>query len=387
MSASAPKTIEMMAELIRTPSISSVRPELDTGNRPVIDLLAGWLDHMGFDCEIMRLPGQPHKANLIATLGQGSGGLVLAGHTDTVPYDAGRWQYDPFTLTEANGRLFGLGTCDMKGFFALVIEALREVDPAQLTAPVIVLATADEETTMAGAKALVEAGRPSARHALIGEPTSLKPVHVHKGILMEAIHLTGHSGHSSDPGQGVNALDGMYRVMGELMAWRSELAKRYRDDRFKVPIPTLNLGHIHGGDNPNRICADCTLHVDFRALPGMTLEAVREELRERIKATLSDSPLTVRFEALFDGVAPLETDQQAAIVQTAEALTGQPSGAVTFGTEGPYLSHMGMETVILGPGDLAQAHQPDEYLAMERMQPTVDIIRGMVHRFCMGQPE
>ncbi len=387
MSISAPKTIEMMAELIRTPSISSVRPELDTGNRPVIDLLAGWLDHMGFSCEIMRLPGQPHKANLIATLGEGPGGLVLAGHTDTVPFDEGRWQQDPFTLTEADGRLYGLGTCDMKGFFALVIDALRGIDPSRLTAPVIVLATADEETTMAGAKALVAAGRPSARHAMIGEPTSLKPIHVHKGILMEAVHLTGRSGHSSDPDQGVNALDGMYRVMGELMAWRGELAERYRDDRFKVPIPTLNLGHIHGGDNPNRICADCTLHVDFRALPGMELEEIRGELRQRVTAALSGSPLTVEFDALFDGVAPLETDHTAAIVQAAEALTGQPSGAVTFGTEGPYLSQMGMDTVILGPGDLAQAHQPDEYIALERMQPTVEIIQGMVHRFCMGQAD
>ncbi len=383
-----PKIIEMMTALIGTPSISSTRPELDQGNRAVIDLLANWLEGMGFDCAVMPLPGQPHKANLVATLGEGDGGLVLAGHTDTVPCDEENWHHDPFTLREADNRLYGLGTCDMKGFFALVIEALKGLDPNRLSAPVMVLATADEETTMAGAKALLAAGREvthHARHAIIGEPTSLKPVYLHKGIMMEAIRLMGHSGHSSDPSQGVNALDGMHRVMSALMAWRGELAERYRDERFKVPTPTLNLGHIHGGDNPNRICADCTLHMDLRVLPGMTIDQMRKGLRERVQNAVSEPGLTVEFEALFDGVPPLETPRDSAIVRVAEALTGEPCSAVTFGTEGPYLSRMGMATVILGPGDLNQAHQPDEYIATERLQPTIDIVRGLLKNFCLSE--
>ncbi|MBI5137245.1 MAG: acetylornithine deacetylase [Nitrospirae bacterium] len=374
----------MLTALVAAPSVSSARPGLDQGNRPVIDLLAGWLDDLGFSCEVMPIPDRPGKANLIATLGRGPGGLVLAGHTDTVPFDAGRWRHDPFTLTVANGRLYGLGTADMKGFFPLAIEAVRGLDAGRLTTPLIVLATADEETSMSGAKALVAAGRPAARHAVIGEPTSLKPVHLHKGIMMEAIHITGRSGHSSDPSQGVNALDAMYRVLGELMDWRARLAERYTDARFKVPVPTLNLGHIHGGDNPNRICPDCTLHIDLRPLPGMAIEALRAELQERVTHAVRGSGATVRFEALFDGVPPLETPRTAPIVRAAEELTGTPAGAVTFGTEGPFLTAMGMDTVILGPGDLAQAHQPDEYLALDRIAPTIDLLRNLAHRFCMA---
>jgi len=385
MHSPAPTIMTMLGALIGTPSVTSSRPELDQGNRAVVDLLATWLSGMGFTCEIMPLPGQPHKANLIATLGSGPGGLVLAGHTDTVPYDANGWASDPFTLTEADGRLYGLGTCDMKGFFALVIEALKGLTAAKLSAPVIVLATADEETTMAGAKALVAAGNLNARHAISGEPTSRKPVHLHKGIMMEAIHLIGHSGHSSDPSQGNNALDGMSRVLNTLMAWRQELADKHVDPRFIVPVPTLNLGHIHGGDNPNRICAECTLHIDLRPLPGMAIAPLRQTLHQRVYDAVGDTGLRVKFEALFDGVPPLETDADCAIVKAAEALTGTPSGAITFGTEGPYLQQMGMDTVILGPGDLAQAHQPDEFIAIDRIAPTVEIVRGMVQRFCVSK--
>ena len=133
---------------VSTPSISSVDPALDQGNRAVIDLLAAWLEDSGCAVEIMPLAGEPAKANLIATLGSGPGGLVLSGHTDTVPFDEGRWQYDPFALTEANQRLYGLGTADMKAFLALAIEALRNVRAADLKEPLILLATADEETTM-----------------------------------------------------------------------------------------------------------------------------------------------------------------------------------------------------------------------------------------------
>ena len=135
-----PELLAMIAQLIGTPSVSSVTPDLDQGNRAVIDLLAGWLGDAGFDIEVMPLPGEPARANLIATLGHGPGGLVLSGHTDTVPWDDGDWQYDPFSLTEADGRLFGLGTADMKAFLGLAIEALRDIRPQDLREPVIILA-------------------------------------------------------------------------------------------------------------------------------------------------------------------------------------------------------------------------------------------------------
>jgi acetylornithine deacetylase len=373
----------MFTELIGAPSMSSVSPAFDTSNRAVIELLAGWLEPLGFKVEILPLPSQPHKANLIATLGSGPGGLVLAGHTDTVPYDEGRWQHDPFRLTEQDNRLYGLGTSDMKGFFALAIEAARVFVRQPLQQPLILLATADEESSMDGAKALVELGRPRARYAVIGEPTGLRPVNAHKGILMEAITLTGQSGHSSDPSLGVSALEGMYRVIGDLLSWRESLQAQYRDERFSVPVPTLNLGHIHGGDNPNRICGCCELHIDLRPLPGMELEELRATLNRRLHALLGETRLGWEVRHLFEGTPALHTPKSSALVEAAERLTGHDSEAVAFCTEGPYLKQLGMETIILGPGDIAQAHQPDEYLALERLQPTVALLQGLIRRFCL----
>ena len=157
----------------------------------------------------------------------------------------------------------------MKSFLALALEASRELAGRRPERTLILLATADEETSMAGARALVEPELPRARHAIIGEPTGLRPVRMHKGILMESIRLQGHSGHSSDPSLGNSALEAMHTVIGTLLSWRNELQKNFRDPLFAVPVPTLNLGHIHGGDNPNRICAECELHIDLRPLPGM----------------------------------------------------------------------------------------------------------------------
>ncbi len=379
-----PTLLHMLEGLIHTPSVSSADPQLDQGNRAVIDLLAEWLEDSGFGVEIMPLPGAPAKANLIATLGSGSGGLVLSGHTDTVPYDDGKWQHDPFRLTQDGQRLYGLGTADMKSFLALAIEACRELRAEDLQEPVILLATADEETSMSGAKALVERHMPQARHAVIGEPTGLRPVRMHKGILMEAIHLQGCSGHSSDPALGNSALEAMHRVIGALLAWRDELQRHYRNPLFAIPVPTLNLGHIHGGDNPNRICPECELHIDLRPLPGMELQELRGELHCRVLETLEGSGITTRFTPLFDGIPAMDTPASTRIVQLAERLTGHQPGAVAFGTEAPYLRQLGMDTVILGPGDIDQAHQPDEFIALDQLQPTVKLLRELVNSICIN---
>jgi acetylornithine deacetylase len=378
-----PALLDMISGLIATPSVSSVNPALDQGNLAVIELLANWLDDSGFDIEIMHLAGEPAKANLIATLGRGSGGLVLAGHTDTVPYDEGKWHHDPFRLTGTGQKLYGLGTSDMKSFLALALEAGRELQAADLQEPLILLATADEESSMSGARALVEQNRPQARHALIGEPTGLRPVRMHKGILMEAIRLTGQSGHSSDPALGNSALEAMYTVLGTLINWRKELQARHHNPFFAVPVPTLNLGHIHGGDNPNRICASCELHIDLRPLPGMDLQELRDEMRKRVLGVLQDTGIEAAFESLFEGIPAMETPATAGIVQLAEKLTGHTPEAVAFGTEAPYLGQLGMETVILGPGDIAQAHQPDEFIRLDRLAPTVDLLKSLINAVCI----
>jgi acetylornithine deacetylase len=215
----------MMSQLIASPSISCSQAHWDQSNKGVIQLLESWLSSQGFQCEIMPLPHQPDKFNLIATLGSGDGGLVLAGHTDTVPYDEGRWQSDPFSLEERDQKLYGLGSCDMKGFFAIVLDTVQAMQLSNLKQPLIILATADEESSMSGARALVERGSLKARYALIGEPTSLTPIYAHKGIMMERIQITGQAGHSSNPSLGNNALDAMHEVMSELMIFLQQLKK------------------------------------------------------------------------------------------------------------------------------------------------------------------
>ena len=377
-----PKLLDLIGALVATPSVSSFEADLNHGNRAVIDLLAGWLEDLGFHIEIQDLHTNPAKANLIATLGQGEDGLILAGHTDTVPCDPALWRRDPFTLREADGRLYGLGTADMKSFLALAVEAVRDLRASDLKRPLVLLATADEESGMLGARTLAAAGRRLGRHCIIGEPTGLKPIRQHKGIFDERIRLLGRSGHSSDPALGNSALEGMHAVIGALLAWRGELQLRHRDPAFSVPGPTLNLGHIHGGDNPNRICGECELTLDLRPLPGMAIPELRAELRARVQAVADARGLHVEFDAIFDGLPALATPADAHIVRLAEQLSGAAAGAAAFGTEGPYYNALGCETVILGPGDIAQAHQPDEFLALERLDPTVALLRQAITRLC-----
>lgn len=372
-----------LESLIATPSISSDDAAWDQSNETIIELLEQWFNSAGFSTTIQPVPGCGDKYNLIASTGSGPEGLILAGHTDTVPYDEGGWNQDPFTLTESEGRYYGLGVCDMKSFFALIMEAIDGLDLTTLKQPLTIIATADEETSMCGAKALQELSRHLGRHVVIGEPTSLKPVRMHKGMTTKSLRINGHSGHSSDPALGNNALEGMHRAIGEILKWRSELQQRYQNPLFAVDVPTLNLGHIHGGDNPNRICAACELYFDLRPLPGMSLPDLHTELQQRLDLLFDKSGLRFTLESLFEGIPAMETADTAAIVQATETLTGYQSESVAFGTEGPYFNAMGMETVILGPGDIAQAHQPNEYLDIDRIQPAIDLIRQLIKRFCL----
>ncbi|WKD49306.1 acetylornithine deacetylase [Microbulbifer spongiae] len=381
-----PELKEQLRQLIACPSISSTDPALDMGNRPLVELLAAWLESLGFGVALMPLEGSPHKVNMIATLGgcaDSHSGLVLSGHTDTVPFDQGRWQSDPFTLQERDNRFYGLGTSDMKGFFPLAIEAAKTFVDQPLRQPLTILATADEETSMAGARALVAAGRPRARYAVIGEPTGLRPVRMHKGVMMEAVRITGRSGHSSDPNLGASALEAMHTVIDALLALREEWQQKYQHRGFAVPVPTLNLGCIHGGDNPNRICAATELQFDVRPLPGMPLAELRAELGKRIQASGARSGIHIEIRSLFPGTEPFEQDAHSDLVKAAETLCGQGADSVAFGTEAPYLKRLNIDTIVLGPGDIDQAHQPDEYLGLERIVPMTEILRSLIARFCL----
>jgi acetylornithine deacetylase len=373
----------MMSQLIAIPSVSSTQPSLDQGNLAVVETLAEWLSGLGFRAEILPLPGRPDKANLIATLGQGPGGLVLAGHTDTVPYDESRWQHNPLALKEQGQRFYGLGSSDMKGFFPIAISAAETFVDQPLRAPLIILATADEESSMAGAEALVELGRPSARYAVIGEPTGMRPVRQHKSIIMESIVVMGQAGHSSNPALGNSALEAMQELMGRLLDYRQQLQQLHSNSSFSVRVPTLNLGCIHGGDNPNRICSQCELHFDARLLPGMANDTARTQIREIVAEVARARGVDIQLQSLINGVEAFMEREDSALIIAAEQLTGHSSEAVAFATEAPYFQQLGLETLILGPGSIDQAHQPDEYIELASIEPSIAVLRELIKRFCL----
>jgi acetylornithine deacetylase len=236
---------------------------------------------------------------------------------------------------------------------------------------------------MSGARALAAAGRPRARAAIIGEPTSLVPVRMHKGIMMEAVRVTGRAGHSSNPALGNSALEGMHAVMGELMAYREELKRCYSNDRFTIASPTLNLGCLHGGDSPNRICGRAELHFDLRLTPDADGATVREDIAGRLARIGRERGLEVELIPLIGSVDPFEQAADSELVRTAERLTGHGATAVAFATEAPFLQQLGMETVVIGPGSIDRAHQPDEYLELAQIQPCIDLLTHCIRQYCL----
>lgn len=372
---------DQLAQLVAAKSVSSADPALDCSNRLVIDLLAQWSEDHGFMVELQTV-GTDGKVNLIARRGAGEGGLVLAGHTDTVPCDPDRWQSDPYRLTERDGRWYGLGTADMKCFFPAVFAAVSTIAQGEQRCPITILATADEETSMAGARALEAAGRSLGHYCLIGEPTSLQPVHMHKGVAQLAIDLIGRSGHASNPALGINALDGMREVLNALHDWRGELARQDSNAAFDVPNPTLNFGAVKGGDNANRICGHCELLLDLRFVPGQDPPATVARLLAAVKGAVSGSGLTLETRELMAPIPAYATPVTGRLVRLVEELAGRPATTVTFATEAPFLSALGLETVILGPGAIEQAHQPDEYVDVAALSRMVDLTSALIYRVC-----
>ncbi len=378
-----PEFEQLLAQLVAIPSISSPDSTWDQSNQQVVQCLADWFDQLGFTTEIINVENHPGKVNLIATLGHGDGGLVLAGHTDTVPYDAKKWQRDPFELGVHSDRYYGLGTCDMKGFFPIIIEALRMLEGATLREPLIVLATADEESSMSGARALAHSGRKLGRAAIIGEPTSVTPVRMHKGIMMESLSISGKSGHSSNPLLGNNAIEGLHRMLEALLQFRQELQQTHHNPLFEVAFPTLNLGRVAGGDSPNRICGHCELSFDVRPLPGMSSEELHSVIASRLGALADELDLKIALQPLIQPVEAFETPATAELVRKCEQFTCRQAKAVAFATEASWFQKMGLETVVMGAGSIDQAHQPNEYLAMNQIEPMARVVRDLIVHYCI----
>ncbi|HGS5348409.1 TPA: acetylornithine deacetylase [Vibrio cholerae] len=374
-----PSFLEVYEGLISTSSISSTDARWDEGNEQVIAKLADWLSALGFSIQIEQVA--PNKQNLIAKLGSGEGGLLLAGHSDTVPFDEGCWNYNPHALTQVNNRFYGLGTADMKGFFAFIYEAVKNVDWSKQTKPLYVLATCDEETTMLGARHFTENAPFKPDYCIIGEPTSLVPIRAHKGHVANAIRVTGKSGHSSNPALGVNAIEIMHEVLFALMQLRDRLIKEYHHPGFEIPTPTLNLGHIHGGDSPNRICGCCELHYDVRPLPGISLDGLDNLMRDALREVQQKWPGRIELVPLHDPIPGYECAHDHPFIHGISEICEQEAQTVNYCTEAPFLQQI-CPTLVLGPGSIDQAHQPDEFLAFEFIDPTVRVLSRAMQKYC-----
>lgn len=378
-----PKIKNSFSQLIAAPSISALEADQDMSNKAVIELLHTWFSDLGMQCQSVPVANTRNKHNLVASFGQGQGGLLLAGHTDTVPFDEGRWSQNPFLLTEKDNRWYGLGTCDMKGFFALVLAALQELPMGKFKRPLHILASADEETTMNGAKAFAAAKSIAPDYAIIGEPTSLKPVYMHKGHFTQGIRVTGRSGHSSDPAKGLNAIEIMHKVTGQLLKLKQHLADNYREEAFSVPYPTMNFGHIHGGDAANRICGCCDLHIDLRPIPSLPLADLELMVANYLAPICSEYPGAIQVAPLYPGSEPFADNKDGSWTKLVAELSDSQPEAVNYATEAPYISQLGCQTLVLGPGSIEQAHQPDEYLDLGYIKRTKDLLKNLIYHACI----
>lgn len=373
---------QQFKQLLRTNSVSSTQANLDQSNKEVIDLLASWLDELGFKLEIQAVA--EGKYNLLAQYGSGTGGLVLAGHTDTVPYDETHWASNPLDLYEADNRWYGLGSCDMKGFFAIAIKALQPLLNKPFKQPLFILATCDEESSMNGARTLLASKQKFGRAAVIGEPTNLHPIRLHKGIMMDRIEMIGQSGHSSNPTLGHSALEAMNEAMTTLLKLRSKWQQHYQNPLFSVPYPTLNLGCIHGGDNPNRICGQCALEFDLRPLPTMVADDLRATIIQQLTPIIEKHQVSLNYQPLFGDIPAFEQNANSELVKLAEKLTGLTSESVAFATEAPFIQQVVGDTIILGAGSIDQAHQPNEYLSLSQIEPYTLLLRQLITHYCLS---
>lgn len=378
-----PNFTDALTQLIESPSISSMLPSWDQGNKEVIDLLATWFEQLGFTVTIQPVPHTANKFNMLAKLGAGDGGLLLSGHSDTVPFDEKKWQSNPHSVVIKEDKFFGLGTCDMKGFFAFVLNACQNLSAKSLQKPLYILATADEETTMAGARFFAENKEIKPDVAIIGEPTNLVPVVMHKGHMSHRISVEGQSGHSSNPNLGVNAIEIMYQVIGHLIDLKEKMTNNFNNYSFKITSPTLNFGAIHGGDNANRICGHCYLDLDLRSLPGMDDADLINLLSEALKPLAEKYPARISFKELHASSPSFEQKKPSELITLAEEISGHSCCAVNYATEAPFIQQLGCQTIVLGPGSIDQAHQPNEYLAFSEVDKTHQLLTKLINHYCI----
>ena len=381
------QTLRLLGELVAFPSVSA------DGNREITEYLAQCLQDAG-----ARIWTEPDatgaKLNLFATIGPDTpGGVILSGHTDVVPVADQPWSTDPFTLTERDGRLYGRGTCDMKGFVAACVAMAPQFARADLKVPVHFAFTYDEEIGCFGAQALtaslVQRGlRPAA--AIIGEPTMMQLVDGHKGCFEYTTWITGREGHGSAPDLGVNAVEYGARFILKLVELRAQLKDMAPPDcPFDPPHTTINPGTLIGGQAHNVIPGKARIDWEMRPVQASDAEFVKTELAHLVETLLPrmhavDPAADIRTDIVAEVVGLERVAHNPARDLVAELTGANTVGLVPFGTEAGLFQAIGIPAVICGPGAIAQAHKPDEYLALDQLAQCLTFLDRLMHRLERG---
>lgn len=384
-------TETLLARLVAFDSVSS------KSNRPIADFLAERLDRPGVRLAFHAYDDEgQEKVNLLARLGpptdpETRAGLVLSGHMDVVPAEEDGWESDPFELTEREDRLYGRGSADMKGFLALATRAAHRLDPATLTAPLVLLFTCDEELGTVGAGRLVDDWGeiepdfgPLPRAAVIGEPTELRAVRFHKGHLKARLTVRGESAHSGYPHLGHNAIEAMGRAVEALTRLRRELEEERppSGEHFRqVPYVALNQARIHGGTAVNIVPDRCVLDLGARTLPGLDSQDLVRRMRETVDGALQGEDYD--FETLGES-PPLATDAAAPVLEALRSTGGAQPGddSVAFATDAGWFQRLGLDCVIWGPGSIEVAHKPNEWIPREHLARAEKPLEDLIHRTC-----
>lgn len=332
------------------------------------------------------------KTNLIISAGperEDRSGVVLSGHMDVVPALEPDWQSDPFRLTAVDDRLVGRGAADMKGFLALAANRLAALDPASLRRPVVLLFTYDEEIGTLGARHFTEtwpAPERLPREVVIGEPTELRVVRAHKGMLRLRLRFAGRAAHSGFPHLGHNAIEPAARAIVALSALRRQMEGERAPSSVQfpeVPFAALNVGTIAGGSAANIVPDRCEVDLGIRLLPGMTAEYMADRVRDAVAQVTGDEPFQLEIVSLSPPIstpadAPIHRELCAAVHQSGEE-------SVMFATDAGWLQGAGFECVLFGPASIKVAHRANEYMPIAELDRAGEVLEALVHRRCIAR--
>ncbi len=388
MSEPKAETIELIKKLVSFDTTSR------NSNLELIEFVRGELDRLGVTSELV-YDRERRKANLFATLGPADrGGIVLSGHTDVVPVDGQSWDTDPYAVVEREGRLYGRGTSDMKSFIAVSLAYAPQIIARNLETPVHFSFSYDEEVGCVGVRGLLDelARRPvKPTGCIVGEPTRMEVVRAHKGKLSARCCVHGLECHSGLAHRGVNAVE----AAAETVAFLKAMARRFRDQgpydgEYDPPYTTVHTGVMRGGTALNIVPKECSFEFEFRYLPEQDPQALLAEVRAFTERRLLPEMQAVSPQAGFEweelsGIPGLSGDAQTVVVGLAQHLTGsRESGKVSFGTEAGLFEQAGIPAVVCGPGSIAQAHKPNEFIDREQIARCEAFVEALLDRLGEG---